>query len=324
MMVIIILLLLFTAMQYSFATNQKKRVAILDFNAENTSKTYANAVRNLFEVALHKENAVEILERNQMESILKEQGFSLTGCTDSSCAVQIGKLLSADMVVMGSLNKLGRYTVATKFVSVSRGNIAFAESVEAVSEEDLRKEVGTLAVRVSDKIMESELQIHLRDRKRFGIVIRGSYAIPIGNFEKYINPSVAGNLLGEFSFCSTYMFDFLTVAGGGYLSHDEDTNSINPKKLILMMGWAGPAVRLNLPWRINIQMNLLGGYSRTSLDSGSEDYPSNDPALLGDIELRYAMYRGFFLSIHTSYLRIFYTGVDLVEGLAGAGVGYSL
>jgi len=300
----------------------RKRVAVLDFNAENTSKTYANAVRNLFEVALHKENVVDILERNQMESILKEQGFSLTGCTDASCAVQIGKLLSADMVVMGSLNKLGKYTVATKFVSVGRGNIAFAESVEASSEDDLRKEVGALARRVGEKIRESELPAHLRDRKRFGIALRGSHAMPMGDFEKYIKPSVAGMLLGEFRIYSSGLTDFLAVAGGGYLSHDEDTDSADPKKLGLMLGWAGPAVRFNLPMRFSLQMNLLGGYSRTSLEAGDEDYPSNDPAFLGDLELRYVLYRGLYLSLHGSYLRVFYTGGDLVEGLAGGGMGF--
>lgn len=300
---------------------QRKRVAVLDFKAENTSKTYANAVRNLFEVALHKENVVDILERNQMEMILKEQGFSLTGCTDASCAVQIGKLLSADMVVMGSLNKLGKYTVATKFVSVGQGNIAFAESVEASSEDGLRKEVSVLAGRVADKIRESELPAHLRNRKRFGIALRGSYAMPMADFEKYIKPSVTGMMVGEFRFYSVGLTDFLAVAGGGYLTHNEDADSADPKKLSLMIGWAGPAVRFNLPLRFSVQFNMLGGYSRTSLKVGDENYPSNDPTILGDIELRYALYRGLYLSLHGSYLRVFYTGGDLVETLAGAGVG---
>jgi len=43
-----------------------------------------------------------------MESILKEQGFSQSGaCDGSECAVQVGKILSIDRVIVGSLGLIG-------------------------------------------------------------------------------------------------------------------------------------------------------------------------------------------------------------------------
>jgi hypothetical protein len=81
-------------------SDTRKRGAILDFKAENTSESYAAGIRNIFEVTLHKSGTVDILERNQIKAIFDELELSMTGCTDESCAVQIGKHLSADMVVM--------------------------------------------------------------------------------------------------------------------------------------------------------------------------------------------------------------------------------
>ena len=46
-------------------------------------------------------------ERGEMDSILKEQGFQASGCTDIECAVKIGKLLSANKMLVGEIGKLG-------------------------------------------------------------------------------------------------------------------------------------------------------------------------------------------------------------------------
>ncbi len=92
----VIIILVFIIPVTELHSAEKKRVAILDFTTDNAPGTYGRAVRNLFEIALYKTRAVDILERNQMEKILKEQGFQLSGCADSSCAVEIGKILSAD------------------------------------------------------------------------------------------------------------------------------------------------------------------------------------------------------------------------------------
>ena len=105
--IISLLLLLFSTKM--FAT-EKKRLAVLDFSANNTSPTYARIIRNQIEVSLYRTNVFDILERNKMELILKEQEFETTGCIDTSCAIRIGKLLSVDYVALGSIDKMTAFT----------------------------------------------------------------------------------------------------------------------------------------------------------------------------------------------------------------------
>ena len=316
----IIILLVVTALSASAA---KKRVAILDFKAENTSNTYARAVRNLFEVALHKTGIVDILERNQIETILREQGFSMTGCTDESCAVQIGKLLSADMVVMGNLNKLGQYAITVKFVDVGKGAIQFAESESAQNDNALKSAVDRLANNVAEKIRESGLPEGQRAmlRRRIGLSLRGDYTYPAGDFNGVVKPGYSGGFFGEYMVWGSGETGILTVAGATYLSHDEDTDASEPKELSLYCGWGGAGYRYAFTERFALQLNVLGGYAQTKVEGGDVSVTSNDPGLMGDLEFRYFFYKGLYISLHGSYMRVFYTGGDYTGYLGGLGAG---
>lgn len=60
-----------------------------------------------------------VIAKESRETILAEQKFTLSGCTDQSCAVDIGKMLSANYIVIGSVNKhKNTYIVSIKMVSV--------------------------------------------------------------------------------------------------------------------------------------------------------------------------------------------------------------
>ncbi len=67
-------------------------------------------------------NAVIMVERNQMDEILSEQGFQQSGCTSSECAAEVGALLGVQNMVSGSFGKLGNsYTIDAKMFSVETG-----------------------------------------------------------------------------------------------------------------------------------------------------------------------------------------------------------
>ena len=63
-----------------------------------------------------------MVERNQMEEIMQEQGFQQSGCTTSECAAEVGALLGVQNMVSGSFGKLGNsYTFDAKLFSLSTG-----------------------------------------------------------------------------------------------------------------------------------------------------------------------------------------------------------
>ncbi len=48
--------------------------------------------------------AFKVIDREQIENILKEQAFQLSGAIDSKAAVDIGKIIGADAVIFGKVN----------------------------------------------------------------------------------------------------------------------------------------------------------------------------------------------------------------------------
>ena len=71
-MTFIILFLFICGNSISFA-KERERIAVLDFKANNTSISDANIVRNNIELGLYKSGYFNLLERDSIKLVLKEQ-----------------------------------------------------------------------------------------------------------------------------------------------------------------------------------------------------------------------------------------------------------
>lgn len=113
-------------------------VAVMPLVPQGVDSTSSMIVTDALIDELMKTSSVRVLERSQMESILKEQGFQQSGaCDGSECAVQIGKLLSIDRIVVGSLGRLGNsYTLSTRIVNVETGEITASSRQQQKGEID--------------------------------------------------------------------------------------------------------------------------------------------------------------------------------------------
>ncbi len=81
----------------------------------------------------------KVLDRKNMDVILKEQGFQLIGCTSSECAVEAGRLLGVERMVTGNIAKLGD----TFYISVTITNVETGE-VESIADDRCRGEIEQL------------------------------------------------------------------------------------------------------------------------------------------------------------------------------------
>ena len=70
-----------------------------------------------------------VVERSQMDKIFEQFEIQNTGCTDISCAVEFGKMLSVERIVIGSVGLVGQtYSISTRIVDVeSAGTITVAD-----------------------------------------------------------------------------------------------------------------------------------------------------------------------------------------------------
>jgi len=104
------------------SAQEKETVAILDFEGRGISQMEAQTLTDRFTSELASTNAMILVERNQMNEILDEQGFQQSGCTSAECAAEVGALLGVQHMVAGSFGKLGNsYTIDAKMFSVESG-----------------------------------------------------------------------------------------------------------------------------------------------------------------------------------------------------------
>ncbi len=75
-----------------------------DFMTAELIKDYRGAVERKIYMNKIPTNVFSVVERNQIDIILQEQGLSVSGAIDESKAVDIGKLLGVDAMVLGALS----------------------------------------------------------------------------------------------------------------------------------------------------------------------------------------------------------------------------
>ena len=100
----------------------KDIIAVLDLETIGLNSGEATILTQRLTTKLISIGQYEVVERANMDKILKEQKFQKSGCTDSECAVEIGQLLNTDFIVMGSVNKFGStWTLDARLIDVGLG-----------------------------------------------------------------------------------------------------------------------------------------------------------------------------------------------------------
>lgn len=141
----------------AFSNNQIKiRLAILNFSSTNIKNSPAEGIRDMVEVELYKTGLFEILERNQFDLILKEKGYENNRCKDPGCAVKIGKVISADKVIIGSVNNIGGINITIKFVDIKTGIVEYADIEKSKDDTGIIDSVHKLSEKISMKFAGTE------------------------------------------------------------------------------------------------------------------------------------------------------------------------
>ncbi len=144
---------------------KKLTVAVLEFQRTGALDAgEAATLTNRFRGLLVQTETFEVVEREKMKEILKEQDFTMTDqCNSAECAVQIGQLLGVQAMIAGDIGKVGQtYTLDLRMVDVSTGKIIKTHN------EDYKGEIdGLLAImkKASEKFADAE-QSRLADKSK--------------------------------------------------------------------------------------------------------------------------------------------------------------
>jgi len=136
-----------------YAQETKTTVAVMDLEAqEGVSQGVANVLSDSLRAYLVNTEKFTIVTRENMQQVLKEQNFQVSGITQESVA-KIGQILGVEKIFTGSIGRVGTtYVINLKLVDVQSGRIE-----KAATEECRKDEQDALLVSVknaANKVLE--------------------------------------------------------------------------------------------------------------------------------------------------------------------------
>lgn len=130
---LIVILITIVAIAFTvtgFAADKKSSVAVLDFESMGTEEYLGKAVSEIMRTALVSNQNYRVFERAQINKALSVQKFQKSGMIDDRSAVEIGKVLGADLIIVGSVVKIGNsYTINSRLIDVETGEAKLGRNV---------------------------------------------------------------------------------------------------------------------------------------------------------------------------------------------------
>jgi TolB-like protein len=100
-------------------------IAVMPLDTQGVSRQEAALIGDAVASRLLASKTCNVMERSQMDQILREQAFQQSGaCDNSGCAVEIGKVLSVDRILVGSIGRIGdAWALNLRLVRVETGEV---------------------------------------------------------------------------------------------------------------------------------------------------------------------------------------------------------
>jgi len=176
---------------FLFSEETKKNVGILKFQSKGLSTMEADIATDIFRNELVDNGKFQVLDRNNMQAILKEQEFQQTGCTDTACAVKLGKLLNMQFMINGTLLKAGSSIyLAVEVINVESGKIVKSAREKIESMDKLENGIKKIVSALTDERLKSKTDTFISK----GAGVLKINCVSPKNAEVFINNDKKGNV----------------------------------------------------------------------------------------------------------------------------------
>jgi hypothetical protein len=150
------LILFFLVLAFPLSSQELPVIAILPFEGIDVSGADTGAVYTYLESSFAATGVYSVVPAAQRNQVLGDTDSAL--CTDEDCAVEIGKTLSADQVVLGTVALAeGRYIVNARIVATASSRTLAADSISAASTAELAEICNILAVSLTRRAVPGSL-----------------------------------------------------------------------------------------------------------------------------------------------------------------------
>lgn len=127
------------------------KLALLSFETRGVPAEVGDVALSSMANALANIDYITLVERAQIDRILKEQQFQLSGLTEEE-GVSVGRLLKADVILLGNVGKLGSSIVfSARLISVETGKVLRGREVicEECRDQDMYDAINMLVTTIA-------------------------------------------------------------------------------------------------------------------------------------------------------------------------------
>lgn len=191
----LITLLLMVLAMTATAQNKKMKIAVMDFKAGVGVNT--NEVEGLSDMlinTLYESGKFSIVERSQINQVLKEQKFQASELTNEQLA-KVGRILGVESVLIGTVNFLaehknidgsmtGEYNVDVRAVGVESGEVVTTAGAAKSSGSTYRAMMEKIGRQLAANLMDEEPEVVVL---RTGLLTKGNIKDIFGNYIYYLD-----------------------------------------------------------------------------------------------------------------------------------------
>ena len=139
-------------------------VAIFDFEVRDKDKDISRPLADRVIHVFSQSDKYEVIDRGNMNKILGEQKFQMSGCVAQECKVEAGQILGVGKIVNGSVGLVGKtYYLTLQLIDVKTGKVELsAEDVCKCEIDDLLGSTMKLAKKLLGEKVEQPVETELK------------------------------------------------------------------------------------------------------------------------------------------------------------------
>lgn len=144
-------------------TPESMRIVVFELETKGTNlRDDASSIRDYLEAKLINYSAFEVVGRKQIDKIVSEQKFQLSGMTAEDQQIRIGRMLNVKVGVVGEVGKIGSfYTINLKLLDLENSRFLLSSTIEAKSIDEaflaLAKQISGMAEKAEDFLRRPQM-----------------------------------------------------------------------------------------------------------------------------------------------------------------------
>ena len=171
-----VLLFVILTVSGAFAAEKKNKpetklidnyVAIFDFEVTTGDKGISRPLADKVIHEFSQSDKYEVIDRGNMNKILKEQKFQMSGCVAQECKVEAGQILGVGKIVNGSVGMVGKvYYLTLQLIDVKTGKVELSAEDECRCElEELLGSTRRLAKKLLGEKVDQSAELRQKRRR---------------------------------------------------------------------------------------------------------------------------------------------------------------